>query len=241
YVDAKDVVERCAVRAAPGILYSIAAYRILSEVEFDDKFCQQLYLCTEKFCIKFAEYLFQGTAKGRDMELFSVALLNFGFCNAAREQIKKMSDICYTTVTDVTIEQLLEKMATISTKMYQNITGYKSEEYKAGYIIPKNFYGLMKNRKQKEREEKKRKKQKEREEKKRKKQKEREKKEEEEEEKEEKEEEEEEKDDSHPMFSFCGTSVTDCDHGQCYLRGCNKKGADIVLKTTTGEKFNIEV
>ncbi|GKT31018.1 hypothetical protein ADUPG1_001801, partial [Aduncisulcus paluster] len=54
YVDAKDVVERCAVRAAPGILYSIAAYRILSEVEFDDKFCQQLYLCTEKFCIKFA-------------------------------------------------------------------------------------------------------------------------------------------------------------------------------------------
>ncbi|GKT31090.1 hypothetical protein ADUPG1_001838, partial [Aduncisulcus paluster] len=27
YVDAKDVVERCAVRAAPGILYSIAAYR----------------------------------------------------------------------------------------------------------------------------------------------------------------------------------------------------------------------
>ncbi|GKT35029.1 hypothetical protein ADUPG1_002911, partial [Aduncisulcus paluster] len=135
YVDAKDVVERCAVRAAPGILYSIAAYRILSEVEFDDKFCQQLYLCTEKFCIKFAEYLFQGTAKGRDMELFSVALLNFGFCNAAREQIKKMSDICYTTVTDVTIEQLLENMATISTKMYQNITGYKSEEYKAGYII----------------------------------------------------------------------------------------------------------
>ncbi|GKT32783.1 hypothetical protein ADUPG1_002344, partial [Aduncisulcus paluster] len=81
YVDAKDVVERCAVRAAPGILYPIAAYRILSEVEFDDKFCQQLYLCTEKFCIKFAEYLFQGTAKGRDMELFSVALLNFGFCN----------------------------------------------------------------------------------------------------------------------------------------------------------------
>ncbi|GKT32067.1 hypothetical protein ADUPG1_002192, partial [Aduncisulcus paluster] len=42
-------------------------------------------------------------------------------------------------------------------------------------------------------------------------------------------------------FSFCGTSVTDCDHGQCYLRGCTMKGADIVLKTTTGEKFNIEV
>ncbi|GKT28023.1 hypothetical protein ADUPG1_000364, partial [Aduncisulcus paluster] len=42
-------------------------------------------------------------------------------------------------------------------------------------------------------------------------------------------------------FSFCGTSVTDCDHGQCYLRGCTEKGADIVLKTTTGEKFRIEV
>ncbi|GKT28013.1 hypothetical protein ADUPG1_004833, partial [Aduncisulcus paluster] len=53
--------------------------------------------------------------------------------------------------------------------------------------------------------------------------------------------EEEEEEEEDISFSFCGTSVTDCDHGQCYLRGCTEKGADIVLKTTTGEKFRIEV
>ncbi|GKT29277.1 hypothetical protein ADUPG1_005220, partial [Aduncisulcus paluster] len=110
YVDAKDVVERCAVRAAPGILYSIAACPMLRKVKFDAELCHRIYLCTEKFCIKFVDYLFKATGKGRDMELFSAALLNFAFCDATRELTDDSSHVTSSPAPVVTLERLLKSM-----------------------------------------------------------------------------------------------------------------------------------
>ncbi|GKT37726.1 hypothetical protein ADUPG1_003664, partial [Aduncisulcus paluster] len=106
---------------------------MLRKVKFDAELCHRIYLCTEKFCIKFVVYLFKGTGKGRDMELFSAALLNFAFCDATRELTDDSSHVTSSPAPVVTLKRLLKSMVKISTLMFNSVSGQKS---KAKYIIP---------------------------------------------------------------------------------------------------------